>query len=181
MTITKKCWHHTVSILIKVYDWDQTQGLAFYCHNWSNSAAKFYNEDQIKGWHSTVIISQILQQEFYDGDQTQGLAFYCHNWLNSTAKILQWRSTKNTGIILSQSWSKFMTEIKPRRWHRTATNQLLYLSDQILSGGSDQCQAGYQFDNQFNPSTRTDRSQFQLVISGGWGQWIRQEIIGNIR
>jgi hypothetical protein len=25
--------------------------------------------DQIKGWHPTVIISQILQQKFYDEDQ----------------------------------------------------------------------------------------------------------------
>ena len=103
---------------------------------------------QLKGWHSTAIIGQILQQKFYGEDQIQGLALYCHNRSNPAAKVLQRRPTQElapychnqlnpaarvlrrrsnprAGILLPQSiepYSKDLTvEINKKCWHHTDT------------------------------------------------------------
>ena len=116
----QKGWHPTAitwsNPAAKILGRRSNQGLALYCHNQSNSTTKFYNEDQSKDWHSTVIIGQILQQKFYGRDQ-------------------------NAGTILPQSWSKFMTEIKPRRWHHTATYQTALPLGPDSQWGKRQCQS----------------------------------------
>ena len=110
---------------------------------------KFYSRNQLKNWHFTVIISQILQQSSMTKINSRAgillslLIKFCSK--NSMTAII-----KNADIILSQFWSKFIIKIKFKHWHHIATNQLFSLSDQILSERSNQCQADYQFNSQFN-------------------------------
>ena len=139
------------------------QGLAPYCHNWLNPTTKILRQrSNQKGWHPTVTINQTLQQRSYSRDQQKMLAPYCHNLDQS----LWLRSNPGAGTVLLQ------TNCPPSL-------------TRFSVGEATNAKAGYLsiwlVNNQFNPSTRTDRSRFQPVISGGWGQWIRQEIIGDIR
>ncbi len=116
--------------------------------------------------------------------KSKRLAPYCHNPIEPNYLPCQFDSQTGAGTVLPpliEPCSKDSTaEIKYAGTILLHT-KLPTLLIRFSVGESHQCQinylsiwlVNYEFDNQFNPPTQTDRSQVQPVTSGGWGSWMK--------